>query len=230
MFILHSVSLLFVSIMNSFKESVRNWFGYSRRERRSTFILLNMIIIVMGIRFFFPFRGDSLKEFTVEFPEKNIDNVELNLQSKLAGKQIMPKTNGKKRLLLDLNKCDSVSLVALPGIGPVLSARILKYRSLIGGYVSVLQLKEVYGLPEETFNLISSRVSADSLSIRKIMINEYDFKQLIRHPYFQKSDVISILKYRELKGRISGIEVMIENNLISPLTAKKIGPYLEFGE
>jgi len=230
LFILHSVSLLFVSIMNSFKESVRNWFGYSRRERRSTFILLNMIIIVMGIRFFFPFRGDSLKEFTVEFPEKNIDNVELNLQSKLAGKQIMPKTNGKKRLLLDLNKCDSASLVALPGIGPVLSARILKYRSLIGGYVSVLQLKEVYGLPEETFNLISSRVSADSLSIRKIMINEYDFKQLIRHPYFQKSDVISILKYRELKGRISGIEVMIENNLISPLTAKKIGPYLEFGE
>jgi len=216
--------------MNSFKGSVRNWFGYSRRERRSTFILLNMIIIVMGIRYFFPFRGNSLKEFPVEFPVKIVDNAEVNLQRENAGKQIMPKTTGNKRSLLDLNKCDSASLVALPGIGPVLSARIIKYRSLIGGYVSVLQLKEVYGLPEETYNLISSRVSADSLSVRKIKINECEYKQLIRHPYFQKSDVISILKYRELKGRISGIEVMIENNLISPLTAKKIGPYLEFGE
>ena len=216
--------------MNSFKESVRNWFGYSRRERRSTFILLNVIILVMAIRFLFPFRGNSLKEFPVEFPENNFDNVELSMQSNYSGKQIIPKTTGNRRSLLDLNKCDSAALVALPGIGPVLSARILKYRSLIGGYVSVLQLKEVYGLPEETYNLISSRVSVDSLSIRKILINEYDFKQLIRHPYFQKSEVISILKYRELKGRISGMEVMIGNNLISPLTAKKIGPYLDFGE
>lgn len=229
MHILHSVSLLFVSIMNSVKESVRNWFGYSRRERRSTFILLNMIIIVIGIRYFFPFRGNSIEEFTVGFHE-SIDNVELDQQGKNEGKQIMQKTAKEKRPLLDLNKCDSASLVALPGIGPVLSARILKYRSLIGGFVTVLQLKEVYGLPEETFNLISSRVSTDSLSIRKILINEYDFKQLIRHPYFQKSEVIAIMKYRELNGRISGIEVMIKNNLISPLTAKKIGPYLDFGE
>ena len=48
------------------------------------------------------------------------------------------------------------------------------------------QLKEVYGLTEETFELISPRVFADSLAVRKIKINEADFKVLVRHPYFQK--------------------------------------------
>ena len=65
--------------------------------------------------------------------------------------QLKPKT------LLDINSCDSSSLVMLPGIGPVLSARIIKFRSLLGGFARKDQLKEVYGLPIETYNLISER-------------------------------------------------------------------------
>jgi DNA uptake protein ComE-like DNA-binding protein len=120
--------------------------------------------------------------------------------------------------------------VALPGIGPVLSSRIIKFRKLIGGYVSVNQLREVYGLSEETFNLVSSRLFADSLAIRKIKINKAEYREIIRHPYFQKSEVTAIMKYRELKGKISGIGEMIENNLISSETCRKIKPYLDFGE
>jgi hypothetical protein len=145
-------------------------------------------------------------------------------------RQQVSKNPVRKRPMLNLNICDSASLEALPGIGPVLSSRIIKYRNLIGGYVSVDQLKEVYGLPEETFDMISARVVADSLTIRKIMINEWDFRQLIRHPYFLRSEVSAILKYRELNGRISGIGEMIDNNLISAETARKIRPYMDFGE
>ena len=96
--------------------------------------------------------------------------------------------------------------------------------------MSVAQLREVYGLPEETFDLISARVMADTLNIRKIRINEWDFRQLIRHPYLQRSEVSAILKYRELNGKISGVDDMIDNNLVSAETAIKIRPYLEFGE
>jgi DNA uptake protein ComE-like DNA-binding protein len=111
-----------------------------------------------------------------------------------------------------------------------LSARIIKYRNLLGGYVSADQLKEVYGLPEETFIMISSKVFADSLSVRKIRINEADYKELIRHPYFKKNEVSAILKYRELKGKITDIGVMIENKLISPETGRKIKGYLDFAQ
>jgi len=42
--------------------------------------------------------------------------------------------------------------------------------------------------------------------------------------------VSAILKYRELKGVIPDIGVMVENKLISRETARKIEVYLDFGE
>jgi len=216
--------------MDSFKDFFRNWFGYSRRERRSTFILLNILVIITGIRYIFPFHEISLKEIPLDLVENKVDSTRQPVDSQVSKEQKQVKTFYSKRKLLNLNSCDSASLVALPGIGPVLSARIIKYRNLLGGYVSTDQLKEVYGLPEETFSMISSRVFADSLLVRKIMINEADYKNLIRHPYFKRNEVSAILKYRELKGKINSIGEMTENNLISPETATKICAYLDFGD
>jgi DNA uptake protein ComE-like DNA-binding protein len=116
----------------------------------------------------------------------------------------------------------------LPGIGPVLSVRIIKYRNLLGGFVSVQQLKEVYGLPVETYEMICRRVFADSLSVRKIKVNDAEYKDLIRHPYFKKNEVEAILKYRQLSGSINGLDDMRKNNLISEETCRKIRLYLEF--
>ncbi|MCX6300560.1 MAG: helix-hairpin-helix domain-containing protein, partial [Bacteroidia bacterium] len=137
---------------------------------------------------------------------------------------------GRQKPLLDINTCDSASLESLPGIGPVLSVRIIKYRNLLGGFAEVQQLKEVYGLPEETYDLVSGRIYADTAVIRKININTADYKKLIRMPYFEKYEVTAILKYRELKGRIGGMDVLIVNNLIAEEKADKIKPYLQFGE
>lgn len=214
--------------MDSFKDFFRNWFGYSRRERRSTFILLNIIVIITGIRYVFPFHEISIKEIPVDLIGLKADSTWQPVDNQVHNEQKQVKTNYIKRKLLNLNSCDSASLEALPGIGPVLSTRIIKYRYLLGGFVSTEQLKEVYGLTEETFDMISPRVFADSLTIRKIRINDADFKALIRHPYFNRNDVSAILKYRELKGKITGIGDMTENKLISPETAIKIGEYLDF--
>lgn len=216
--------------MGSVKDFFGNWFGYSRRERRSTFILLNLIVIILGLRYIIPAQNISLKEIPVDLGENTMDTVSQTVEVKAALEQKQVRVAYIKRKPLDLNICDSSSLVALPGIGPVLSARIIKYRNILGGFTAVSQLKEVYGLPEETYNIITPMVSADSLSIRKIRINTAEYKDLIRHPYFQRNEVAAILKYRELKGEINDIIVMIENKLISPETARKIRPYLDFGE
>lgn len=49
-------------------------------------------------------------------------------------------------MLLDINHADSLTLQALPGIGPVLAARIIKYRNRIGCFDSTAQLLEIYGI------------------------------------------------------------------------------------
>jgi len=134
----------------------------------------------------------------------------------------------KRTVVVDINRCDTSELIKLPGIGPVLSLRIIKYRNLLGGYVRKDQLREVYGLPAETYDLIKDKVYVDTLIITTIDINSADFRTLVRFPYFDKSDVTSILKYRELEGRISSIEELVDNKLISEEKAGKVRSYLRF--
>ncbi len=173
--------------MNPIKESVRSWFGFTRRERRSTFILLLIIAAVIGIRYVVPEKNITLEVIPLSFNEPAegaiVPLVKENGYTR--EKQTVPRV---KKSVTEINSCDSASFEALPGIGPVLSARIVKYRKLIGGFVSVDQLREVYGLPEETFNLVSSGLTVDTLAIKKIKVNKAEFSELIRHPYFQRNE------------------------------------------
>jgi competence protein ComEA len=130
--------------------------------------------------------------------------------------------------LLEINSSDSASFMRLPGIGPVLSARIIKYRRLLGGFARIDQLKEVYGLPSETYDLIKGRLFVDTLVIKKIYVNSAEYKDFSHFPYFEKYEVTAILKFRKLRGRITGISELIDNKLINSEKAQKIRPYLRF--
>ena len=212
----------------SFKP-VLNWFGFTRRERRSTFLLLILILLVAGFRFIIPECNITVEEIPVEAGDKSEISFSQEKESG-SGSYIKNNRTNLQRPLLEINTCDSASLEALPGIGPVLSVRIIKFRKLLGGFATVDQLREVYGLSEEVFGLISSRVYADTTAVRKISVNNADYKELIRLPYFEKYEVNAILKYRKLEGRILSVGEMIDNKLITPEKAIKVRPYLEFGE
>jgi DNA uptake protein ComE-like DNA-binding protein len=200
--------------------------GYTRRERRSSFILLILIAIVTAARYLVPATGKEIEVTEVKWPAEET----FPFAEEKNGLHINTGTVTRREtpVNIELNTCDSATLEALPGIGPVLSARIIKYRNLLGGFAAVDQLKEVYGLPEETYRLISGRVKADRSLIRKIKINTADYKQLFRLPYFTREEVSAIIKYREGKGRIAGLEELVENNILTREKGERIGWYLEF--
>ena len=278
------------------REPIKNWFGYSRRERRSSFILLLIIVAVISLRYFFPEKQTDIEDVTMAYNELgnfyNSDISEkpdsgqlfnfdpnlvtydtllmLGLSEKEARTLISYRSSGGKfnhpsditrvygigktradklksyvkfkndtlsparydssprKILIDINHCDSATLERLPGIGPVLSVRIIKYRTLLGGFARIEQLKEVYGLPEDTYNLIKERLYADSLMIKKINVNIADYKHLARIIYLEKYEINAILKYRELNGTIRSIAELIDNKLITSEKAEKAGPYLKF--
>jgi DNA uptake protein ComE-like DNA-binding protein len=208
-------------------EPIKNWFGYTRRERRSSFILLLLILAIAAVRFVIPQKNMSVELIRMDQQEYLNDPLPAKNEGYVKSAPRQQKTVKPKPRLLEINTCDSAALEALPGIGPVLSVRIIRYRNLLGGYASVSQLMEVYGLSEETFNIISGRLTADTSLIKKIDINKADYKQLIRLPYFEKAEVAAILKYRELKGKIGGINELIENRLIAADKADRVKPYLK---
>jgi hypothetical protein len=131
--------------------------------------------------------------------------------------------------LIDLNRADSTDLLPLPGIGPVFSSRIVKYRNLLGGFVSHEQLREVYGLPGETVGMLEERTVIDTSYIRKINLDSVSFRDLLRHPYFHVELVREIMSFRKLMGSIGSLEVLKINNLVPDSTLVKISPYLRWG-
>lgn len=230
-----------------------DWFGFTRRERRSTFALLLIVVFIIGFKYMVPDTRITIQDITdsllVTKSTPAIDSgihggaYTFSANSKGHGTKPVfigkPKINrltirkddsysNQKQQLIEINRCDSVTLVRLPGIGPVLSARIIKYRRLLGGYARIEQLKEVYGLPEETYELIKNRVSADSTFISRIDINTAGYKELSHIRYLEKYEISSILKYRQLKGRIEEISELISNKIITKEKAFKVGPYLKF--
>ena len=59
------------------------------------------------------------------------------------------------RIQLSLNSVSVVDLCDLPGIGPVLAERIVKYREQKGPFQSLEELKEVKGIGDKLYSRVS---------------------------------------------------------------------------
>jgi len=62
-------------------------------------------------------------------------------------------------LFVDVNSAGVEELQTIPGIGPVLAQRIIDYRTRIGAFGHINELKEVKGIGEKTFEKIKPYVS-----------------------------------------------------------------------
>jgi competence ComEA-like helix-hairpin-helix protein len=69
-------------------------------------------------------------------------------------------TAGGRQGTVDLNTADAGSLEALPGVGPVLAARIVAYRDSAGPFASPEDLLAVRGVGEATLARFRERVRA----------------------------------------------------------------------
>lgn len=133
----------------------------------------------------------------------------------------------KSKELLELNSADSLGLVYLKGIGPGFSSRIIKYRKKLGGFHSLLQLKEVYGMTDSLYEILTSQILINPGSVRKIHINSIDFNSLRQHPYFSYQVSNIIVNYRLKHGLITE-NVLRELGVFSEDKLKLILPYIEF--
>lgn len=99
---------------------------------------------------------------------------------------------------LDLNKSDSAALIRARGIGPVTAHRIISYRKLLGGYHSVSQLREIYGMDSARYEKISTYFFIDSKSkTEKLDLMNDDVSKLGSHPYLSYDLARAIVTFRK---------------------------------
>ncbi len=71
---------------------------------------------------------------------------------------------------IDINTADTTALIALPGIGSKLAGRIVSFRDKLGGFNSVNQISEVYGLRDSVFQILLPYLKCDSVYVRKPLL------------------------------------------------------------
>jgi competence protein ComEA len=134
----------------------------------------------------------------------------------------------KKRepLVIDINAADSSALIALPGIGSKLARRIITFRDRLGGFYSIEQVKETYGLPDSTFQQIKSLLTMREAAVQVININSAEVDLLSGHPYIGKNLANAIVRFRNQHGPYNSLEDLQKIVLITPEIFKKIVHYL----
>lgn len=128
--------------------------------------------------------------------------------------------------LVELNSADTIALKSLPGIGTVLSSRIIKYRNLLGGFYSARQLLEVYGVTPECLSEIEPLLTIDTLTIKKLDINFSSAGELAAHPYIGKNKGREIATFRSKNGPIVNPLILFEKGVFEKQQFDKIRPYL----
>jgi competence protein ComEA len=131
------------------------------------------------------------------------------------------------KALVEINSADSLSIVFLKGIGPFLTKRIINYRSMLGGFHSMNQLQEVYGMTDSLFLVLTSQIQLNPDAVTKIPINAIDFNSLRRHPYFNFQKAQAIINYRSKHGKLNE-EDFRGLNLFSDEKLSLILPYLSY--
>jgi competence protein ComEA len=212
----------------------------TRGERNGIIGLIILLFILIIIRFLMPIFNKKAEEKELQIFEKvkkeyfaklhESDSTSNNyIQHDKSTKKIANRNNiPKNKVRVEINKADTSELDKLPGIGKILSKRIIKYRQLLGGFYSKEQLGEVYGINDLLKKNIIPYVFIDTSLIHKLSINTDDFKKINAHPYisYEQTKGIFNLRYRT-KGKIE-IEILKKSGIFDSVTLQKIKPYLKF--
>lgn len=149
-------------------------------------------------------------------------------KSAYAGKPAQPRPAyiRKRPAVVDINAADTAVFIALPGIGPVLAARIVLFREKLGGFHSVGQIGEVYGLPDSVFRRLQPWLRCDSAVVRKIPLNTAEKDRLAAHPYIGWGEAKAIINYRRQHGPFRSLAALNRIVALDTAVLEKIRPYL----
>ena len=168
--------------------------------------------------------------------ERLLPYIKIGSKTLIANKQFVSKpkveaqnarSNTSKYSAIDINTADTSAFILLPGIGSKLALRIVTFRDKVGGFYSIEQIGETYGLADSTFQKIKQWLKLDNTAVKKININTATIDELKAHPYIKYSLANPIIAYRNEHGAFSKIEGIKKVMAVTDIVFGKIAPYLK---
>ncbi len=227
-------------------EHLKNYFKFSKTEKRGVLALSSFLLLLMLLIWLKPFENntaklqnansfkqeiaqfyeaDSLKQeefksrYKKSYTKNDYSKKKYNYEKKEFQKFEKPAISP-----IDINSATAEDFDKLKGIGEYLSQKIIQYRTYLGGFYSVEQLKEVRGLKPEVVEQNKSYLIVSKTGLSKLNINSSDFKTLLKHPYLEYNDVKKIFRLRDSLKTISLQDVQ---RAFPDTLFTKVSPYLE---
>ncbi|MDM1493983.1 helix-hairpin-helix domain-containing protein [Myroides odoratimimus] len=110
-----------------------------------------------------------------------------------------------------INSATLEDLQKVRGIGPYYADKIMKEREKYGGFVSIQQLKFVYGLSEEVVNELYRHFKVmNAPTVTTLNINEASINQLKELPYMNYYIAREVVKHRSMNGDFVNKEGLLQ--------------------
>ena len=117
--------------------------------------------------------------------------------------------------LVDVGVADTVELKKIPGIGSVISRRIVGYRKVLGGFYDLSQLQELDCITPEMMKWFK----LEGGQIQKLAVNRLSLDKLRAHPYINFYQAKAIVEYRRKWGEIKSLSQL---TLLKEFTEKDL--------
>ena len=137
-------------------------------------------------------------------------------------------TTKRVDIIVELNSADTTLLMKVKGIGRGYAKGIVRFRQITGGFVSVDQLSEVYGMRPDNLEKIRPYCKVNTDLIKKINVNIASVERLRAHPYLNFYKAKAIYELRRKKGKLLGLNDLTELSELSSSDLIRLKPYLSF--
>jgi DNA uptake protein ComE-like DNA-binding protein len=135
----------------------------------------------------------------------------------------------EKMVVIDINQATQEDLIKIYGVGEAISLRILKFKESLGGFVSMEQMNDVWGLSSEVVENLNTHFNVSAApTVKKIDINNASIKELSLFPYFKYPIAKNIVTFRSMNGDLKSSEDLTKIKGLSIEKAKIIALYLVF--
>ena len=139
----------------------------------------------------------------------------------------IPKSYNQPTSKVDINTGTSEDFQKLRGIGKKTADRIIKFRTMLGGFHSIAQVGETWGLSKETFyNLKPQFILSKANNFQQININTASANDLKKHPYIKWREANTIIEYRKQHGDFKSVSDLQNIQNIDGELLVRIEPYL----
>jgi competence ComEA-like helix-hairpin-helix protein len=128
--------------------------------------------------------------------------------------------------IVDINRADTSSFISLPGIGSKLAARIVSFREKLGGFYSISQVSETFGLADSVFQKIRPYLALGDPTVKKININTASLEELKSHPYIRFALGKAMIAYRNEHGPFTALDDLKKIMAVTVELYNRIVPYL----